>query len=408
MYTFCWQHLMQCHRHVCFFVLSVFYKDDGKYLIFRNMILSNNDPRAIITRDAEVDIEFFCKYSKRGDVVLSYIAHRPPVTFTEKGFGTFTYQFEFFQSQALTQQKDINSYPLEFDVGDMMYMQIESISSVPNTELFAESCRATPSDNPHDTISYPIILHGCKADETVQLYANGNRSKVQFAMKAFKFIGHHDQVYITCSVILCEAGMTNSRCSQGCSRITKREVSFQSATNHSSGHQIHNRDVPSEATGYFLSHSHHKINERAASYQTSGHFISQGPVRLRHQIDSPVAEGMNKNLIFSVSCLLAAIAMAFDGDIIFTGQKHFSLYCVALAQTEGLPVLCYVLEEAGLWYRVPPQSQTPTRPKRRCGYHPSCRSCWSPNAVEAASRRLPRHGSLSVLDIISCVKTYLL
>ena len=151
---------MQYHRHVCFFVLSVFYKDDGKYLIFRNMILSNDDPRAIVTRDAEVDIEFFCKYSKRGDVVLSYIAHRPPVTFTEKGFGTFTYQFEFFQSQAFTQQKDPNSYPLEFDVGDMMYMQIESITAVPNTELFAESCWATPSDNPHDTISYPIILQG--------------------------------------------------------------------------------------------------------------------------------------------------------------------------------------------------------------------------------------------------------
>ena len=106
-----------------------------------------------------MDIEFCCNYSMQGDVLLSYIAHRPSLTFTEKGFGTFTYQFEFFQSQAFTQQ-DANSYPLEFDVGDMMYMQIESITAVPNTELFAESCWATPSDNPHDTISYPIILNG--------------------------------------------------------------------------------------------------------------------------------------------------------------------------------------------------------------------------------------------------------
>ena len=124
------------------------------------MILSNNDPRAIATGETDVDIEFFCKYSKRGGLVLSYIAHRPPLTLTEKGFGTFTYQFEFFQSQAFTQQKDANSYPLEFDVGDMMYMQIESITAVPNTELFAESCWASPSDNPYDTISYPIILQG--------------------------------------------------------------------------------------------------------------------------------------------------------------------------------------------------------------------------------------------------------
>ena len=124
------------------------------------MILSYDDPSGIITRETDVDIEFFCKYPKWGDAVLSFIAHRPSLTFTEKGFGTFTYQFEFFQSQAFTQQKDPNSYPLEFDVGDMMYMQIESITAVPNTELFAESCWATPSDNPHDTISYPIILQG--------------------------------------------------------------------------------------------------------------------------------------------------------------------------------------------------------------------------------------------------------
>ncbi|XP_031416564.1 ZP domain-containing protein-like [Clupea harengus] len=265
-------------------------EDGGTYLIFKNRILSNDDPSTIIRRETDVDIEFCCNYSMQGDVLLSYIAHRPSLTFTKEGFGTFTYQFEFFQSQAFTQQ-DAKSYPLEFDVGDMMYMQIESISSVPNTELFAESCRATPSDNPHDATSYPIILNGCKADETVQIYANSNRSKVQFAMKAFKFMGHHDQVYITCSVILCEAGMTNSRCSQGCSRssqVSKREASFQTATNPSSGHQIHKRDV---------------------HMQGSGHFVSQGPLRLRHHIDSPGAKEMNMNLIFCVSCLLAVITM---------------------------------------------------------------------------------------------------
>ena len=149
--------------------------------------------------------------------------------------------------------------------------------------------------------SLVLLPHRCKADETLQIYANGNRSRVQFAMKAFNVMGHHDQVkiravrqttahvfclivlcrlswlshlpcgqvYITCSVILCEAGMTNSRCSQGCSRssqVSKKEASFQTATNPSSGHKIHKRDV---------------------HMQGSGHFISQGPLRLRHRIDSP-------------------------------------------------------------------------------------------------------------------------
>lgn len=38
------------------------------------------------------------------------------------------------------------------------------------------------------------LFYRCKVDETVEIYANGNNSKVQFAMKAFKFIGQHDQV----------------------------------------------------------------------------------------------------------------------------------------------------------------------------------------------------------------------
>lgn len=94
------------------------------------------------------------------------------------------------------------------------------------------------------------------------------------------------QVFITCSVMLCEAG-TDSRCAQGCNpsvKVKKRETLY---TSHSSRQRIHKRDVSVEMSGHFISHSH-KISEREASSQTSGHFVSQGPVRLRHQeSDSP-------------------------------------------------------------------------------------------------------------------------
>ncbi|XP_048089735.1 ZP domain-containing protein-like [Alosa alosa] len=283
-------------------------EDDGTHLIFKNMILSTHDPRAVIVREPDVDIEFLCKYPKRENVTLGYIAHRPPVTFTQRGFGTFTYQFEFYESGAFAQQKDPNSYPLEFDVGEMMYMQIESIVDVPNTELFAETCRATPTNNPHDRISYPIILNGCKADETVQIIMNSNHSKIQFAMEAFKFLGHHDQVFITCSVVLCEVG-SDSRCAQGC--IPGHGVRKREATNisYSSGHRIHKRDVPMEISSHFVSHPH-RLSKRDVLYQTSGHFVSQGPLRVRGQeADSPVANELNSYLAFSVGCLLAAVAL---------------------------------------------------------------------------------------------------
>ncbi|XP_041922709.1 ZP domain-containing protein-like [Alosa sapidissima] len=258
-------------------------EDDGESLIFSNEVVSFDDLTDVITRRHDVEIQFSCKYPKRTNVTVQFDAHRPPLTFMQRGFGTFTYRFEFFSSNGFSQMRDPNSYPLEFDLGDMMFMQIESISSIPNTELFAESCTAAPSDDPQEALSYPIIQNGCEVDDTVEFYS-GHQSKVQFGMKAFKFIGLHDHVFITCSVILCEAGVPGSRCSQGC-------------TNGSvSGHQIHKRDVP---------------------VQTASHFISQGPLRLRRALvnanngaNTGVAnKGLSLNLVFVIGGLLAAVAM---------------------------------------------------------------------------------------------------
>lgn len=41
-----------------------------------------------------------------------------------------------------------------------------------------------------------LLFHRCKVDQTVEIYANGKNKNVQFAMKAFKFIGLHDQVMV--------------------------------------------------------------------------------------------------------------------------------------------------------------------------------------------------------------------
>ena len=135
-------------------------KDDGVDLIFTNEVVSFNESDAVVVRDPLVEIEFSCKYPKQSSVTLDFIGHRPPVNFTQRGFGTFTLQFEFFESSTFSLAKDPSTYPLEFDLGDMMYMQIQSFTSVPNTVLFAESCTATPSDDPNSASKYPIIKDG--------------------------------------------------------------------------------------------------------------------------------------------------------------------------------------------------------------------------------------------------------
>ncbi|XP_051953500.1 uncharacterized protein LOC127623210 [Xyrauchen texanus] len=253
-------------------------EEDDLYIIFKNEITSTDDPNSIITRKHEVEIEFSCRYEKSNNVSLQFTAQRHTTTITEKGFGTLTYSFGLFETADYTLKVDPNTYPVEYELGEMIYMEIESQSSINNTELFIDSCVATPFNDPNYHTPYSIIQNGCILDETVQFYTSHN-PMVRFAMEAFKFIGLHDQVYISCSVILCEANNPNTRCSQGCVDSTVAPPS----------------------------HHHHK---REAPIQTSSHFVSQGPLRLKRSVEREVSStALNLNLVFIVGSLLAAIGM---------------------------------------------------------------------------------------------------
>nr|XP_055029607.1 mucin-5AC-like [Misgurnus anguillicaudatus] len=246
-------------------------------LIFKNKIISYDNPSDIITRTHELEIEFMCKYQKRSNLTMEFDTRRPGINFTEIGFGSFSYEFEFYQSANFYNEIDAKSYPLEYDLGEMIYMQIEPITPVQHTEIFLESCVATPYDNPNYPISYPIITNGCIVDETVQIFSN-HQPYIEFGLEAFKFIGLHDQVFISCSIIICEVNNPATRCSQGCTNTTVSPPS----------------------------HHHHK---REAPIQTASHLISQGPLRLRRASQVTVSQGVNLNLLVIAGCLLATVAM---------------------------------------------------------------------------------------------------
>ncbi|XP_070687536.1 CUB and zona pellucida-like domain-containing protein 1 [Pempheris klunzingeri] len=250
-------------------------EEDDNNIIFKNEITSA-DPSEIISRQHDVEIAFSCVYPKLTNLTLGF-KHKNPYAFSEKGFGSFTFKFEFFESQLFRQQVDASTYPVEVYLKQMMFMQIEATSSIPNTVLFVESCRATPYDNPNSRISYTIIEHGCAKDKTVQIYPS-SRAQFRFGMEAFEFIGAHEEVYITCSVMLCETNVPGTRCSQGC--IT--------SGNHRS--------------------------KREVAGQSSSHAISQGPLHLVKTSDSQVSGpslNLGMNFIFIVGCLVVCVVVIY-------------------------------------------------------------------------------------------------
>uniref|UniRef100_A0AAQ5Z142 ZP domain-containing protein n=1 Tax=Amphiprion ocellaris TaxID=80972 RepID=A0AAQ5Z142_AMPOC len=252
-------------------------EEDDDNLIFKNEITTYEDMRNVITRKHLLEVRFYCQYPKHGKVSQSFSVHRKNVTVWEKGMGTFTYGFEFYEDNSYRAMINPNSYPLEVEIGTELYMKIEATSSINNTEMFVESCRAAPYDNPNYRKPYIIIANGCKVDPTVDIYPRAHNKQFLFSMEAFKFIGLHDQVYISCSVIMCEAGNPNTRCSQGCINST----------------------------------SSHRLYKREAMIQSGTHFVSQGPLRLKRSAENSdtSAVALNLNLVFIAGCVLAAVGM---------------------------------------------------------------------------------------------------
>uniref|UniRef100_UPI003AB00A4B ZP domain-containing protein-like n=1 Tax=Centroberyx gerrardi TaxID=166262 RepID=UPI003AB00A4B len=261
-------------------------EEDEDNLVFKNEITSA-DPTEIISRQHDVEIAFSCVYPKRANLTLGF-RHKNPYAFTERGFGAFSFQFEFFESKRFRKQKEASTYPVEVYLKQMIFMEIESTTSIPNTELFVESCKATPYDNPNSRITYTIIENGCVRDTTVQIYP-GSKSQFRFGMEAFEFIGAHEEVYITCSVILCETGVPGTRCTQGCIR----------------------------------SNSGNQRRKREAIAETARHSISQGPMRLFKTSDSQASGpslNLSMNLMFIVGCLLVC------GVVVYRSRRSKAKY----------------------------------------------------------------------------------
>ncbi|XP_034715033.1 uncharacterized protein LOC117935911 isoform X8 [Etheostoma cragini] len=257
-------------------------EENGENLIFKNTVTLVTHPKDVIIRKCLLELKFECNYPKSVQVKQSFSAHRKNVIESEKGLGTFTYKFEFYPDKKFLTPLAPDTYPLDCDSEQTLYMQIEVASSIENTELFVESCSASPYDIPNYKTTYPIIDKGCAKDPTVVNYSRPHDTKFQFSMEAFKFIGLHEQVYISCSVMICRLGQPDTRCSQGCVNSRSR------------------RDD-----------QHHHLIKREVVTQSSRHFVSQGPLRLRRSAESPRSPGinLNMNLVFIAGCLLAAVGM---------------------------------------------------------------------------------------------------
>ncbi|KAJ3593173.1 hypothetical protein NHX12_005509 [Muraenolepis orangiensis] len=101
-------------------------------------------------------------------------------------------------------------------------------------------------------------IHQASVGNQFQLHLHAQASEARISdFQSFKFVGDFDQVYITCSVILCETGNPTSRCAQGC-----------------------------------VNNPPHR-RKRGLSKETASHSVTAGPMKLLREVNSaePQAKG---------------------------------------------------------------------------------------------------------------------
>ncbi|KAM4723142.1 uncharacterized protein WCC33_009369 [Rhinophrynus dorsalis] len=241
------------------------------YIVFKNRVTSFHNTTDVITRKHQLAIPFNCSFPKKNRLSNAFRPQKAVYEFTEAGFGNFTYKFQFYTDKQFI---DIQTqYPLEVWLRDELYMEVQVTSTVPNVQLFVESCRATPHDDPNYPVFYDIILDGCLKDETVVVYP-GTRTRARFGMEAFAFIGNYEEVYLSCTVILCKLGEPNTRCTRGCINSS-------------------------------LLNANQLRSRRSLTSESQRHFISQGPLRMKKR---SLGTGSNKNQSLNVNTLVVSLS----------------------------------------------------------------------------------------------------
>eukprot|EP00795_Rhopilema_esculentum_P014046 gene14047-5026_t len=178
-----------------------------------------------ISRSKKLDVPFSCVYPTSQSVSSFGFQLKqviPKLVKEERGFGNFEVRVDLYTDDTFTRPLNDASYPLEVEVQDRVYFELNIDTTDPRLKVFAENCSATPSQNRNDPRRYWLIQNGCKLDETLEYHAPGVNSQ-RMSFEAFTFVGAEDSVaYLQCDVVICDANDPNSRCNAGCLPSARR------------------------------------------------------------------------------------------------------------------------------------------------------------------------------------------
>ncbi|XP_054627119.1 uncharacterized protein LOC129178684 [Dunckerocampus dactyliophorus] len=207
-------------------------EDEEHYIYFKNQIQTLRNPEQIVIRRKTVKIGFSCQFPKSASISSNYNVQKSDYIFSDSEVDSFSYSFDVYTNSNFTDKVQPSAYPVQVTFQQTIFMGIKAESQLANVTFFVESCKATPDDNPGNALFYDLVKDGCVRDSSLKVQVV-DALTYHLEVSTFSFGGGNDQVYITCTVLMCDINNPFSRCAMGCLneafRRRRRSVGLQSS-----------------------------------------------------------------------------------------------------------------------------------------------------------------------------------
>ncbi|XP_032813820.2 scavenger receptor cysteine-rich domain-containing protein DMBT1 [Petromyzon marinus] len=156
-------------------------------------------------------VPMFCYMGSSGRAMATFT----PRVQDEVSMGLFDLRVRFYMNQFFHQP--IYSYPYDVELGEPLYAEVALTSAARDLQLFLETCKVSPYPGAPDSASFFLLQNGCRVDPSYSDYNSGVNDRRRFSFDSVEFfVGA--QVYLECSVRVCNVSDWGSRCRRGCLR----------------------------------------------------------------------------------------------------------------------------------------------------------------------------------------------
>ncbi|RVE72344.1 hypothetical protein OJAV_G00060990 [Oryzias javanicus] len=204
---------------------------NSTHFLYSLSVESELRPRGNIIRDPLLKMDFTCiyPYIRRVSLPFPVIPVSSEMVMHVDEMDA-TIQMMLYSDHTYTEAFTVSP---TIELREKVYVEVSVTEPEDYFVLRLNECWATQSPQPNSTegLVHSLIQNGCADDETVSFLdvdeqksgRNGESATVRYSFDMFRFITEPYELYLHCSVQLCELEDRTS-CGASCSSITKREA----------------------------------------------------------------------------------------------------------------------------------------------------------------------------------------